>query len=697
MQPLTRLSVRRSRAKRTMPSPSFALGPLHCKRAPLLTSASVRYALRVSIQSPKPPRLDPNLRQPLQSSALDDAHLELHPETGEPQRVVWPDGWTSSSEWIGRLDSLPQQLPALPETPVRTPVPSRVPGWVKSTTTMPTISAAPTRLLAPEDVSLSVGEERLLLGRPVAERQKYAELVKMVALETGCADTRSAVTRLLEAEPSPLWHSTSASGFTLLDEVYDLAMVVRMRSGAQAIDQPRLLREVIQEIENPKLMAQHATPSCLITSIFQFGMLKGNRSAEYVRQVRDLAARGTVFLPSGVRLEASENWLEEGSDYRTQSLKLVASAYYARTYLSDPDRVVADSLVYKSTTENELFEWFLGEPMQLVAIRTADEAAARMPDDVPPYVASVVYTNDSSRHAVTVLRVNSDTVEFLNPWGRVETATTAEFLGQLWKVSRPSKSQVKPGKPYALEHSTRKGGVVDWESLSRHEQADALLAYGRWKVHDLAKAIGLSPTETDAISDFRCALAIVDRAQGSVERVVTEQLAQLPRLVYREWASTSDSMTRHKRDLVEWRESSNHLQLLRAGPAPSNEDLYRFAETLITKSVYFWRPLMRGDLLGAETPIFDKAPDSLNTKMDGTFTDFLVWLEQEQLLGAICRMETPFLKQHAEEESRHQRLWGGGEIDINDFKRAFRRQYPKLCDFVESYVQAGETGHEKGA
>lgn len=627
-----------------------------------------------------------------------DATVRLDP-AGGAAKIVWhDDGWTAPAEWLARVESRPTTLPKITPALPSTSWPSSKPAWVTQATGTEPISQTPTVLLRGDSVSVSKAEAHLLKGRPVVDQKIYASLVRMVSLETGCAQTRSALTQLLQADPSPLWCSKSAEGLRLIDELHDLAMVVRTRSASDALDQPRLLREVILEIQDARRMRQKATPSCLITAIFQHGVLHHQREAEYVRQVRDLAARGWTRLGSGVLLEASENWLNDSVDHRSQTLRLLASAYYTRTHLENPDRVVAESLVYKHAGEKELFEWFLGRPVETRSAPRPPGSADDLLNLAPPYVASIEYSSPETRHAVVVLSVAAGVVQFLNPWGRMESAPRSEFsrhLDQVWLPSARDLGAVT--KAHGLEHSRRAGGIVDWDELPSLERADALLAYGPFFVHGLAKKLGVTETELDAVNDFRVALEVVQRAENSpsASQLLRSELVAKPRVAYRQWASTVDSKTTRVRSLVEWQQAASTLDALRDRPPPTAHEVRAFVDKLMSDGLSLWRPILRAGLQGAMVPLFDASPHSTSGRsrsreFEATYLKLIQWLEQDRLLGAACRGELPRMELY--ETPRRRRGFDPNDpSDVEDFDRHVARVSSDLVDLITRHAANGSS------
>jgi hypothetical protein len=219
---------------------------------------------------------------------------------------------------------------------------------------------------------------------------------------------------------------------------------------APGIDRQQLLADVVQEVAVPEAIAQRNRGTCVPTSIEI--QLAQQDPAEYVRLISGLASpKGEVTTAGGDVLEREPGVLDDGTS-RSLSQKLLAPALMelgnARAdYDNDADEHVGGSLDGKSgltaAQADVLLESIYGRDFAFTNTGSAAEKKAGTEFVLEELEAGrdvlVGLKWGSGGHKVLVTGTETrDGVEYVrivNPWGRQELISVADFEANLRNVN----------------------------------------------------------------------------------------------------------------------------------------------------------------------------------------------------------------------------------------------------------------------
>ncbi|MDP2275939.1 MAG: hypothetical protein Q8N23_19615 [Archangium sp.] len=219
---------------------------------------------------------------------------------------------------------------------------------------------------------------------------------------------------------------------------------------ADGIDRQQLLADVVQEVAVPEAIAQRNRGTCVPTSI-EIQLAQQN-PAEYVRLISGLASpEGKVTTAGGDVLEREPGVIDDGTS-RSMSQKLLAPALMelgnARAdYDNEEDEHVGGSLDGKSgltaAQADVLLESIYGRDFAFTNTGSADEKKAGTEFVLDELKAGrdvlVGLTWGTGGHKVLVTgtetRDGVDYVKIVNPWGRQELISVADFEADLRNVN----------------------------------------------------------------------------------------------------------------------------------------------------------------------------------------------------------------------------------------------------------------------
>jgi hypothetical protein len=284
-------------------------------------------------------------------------------------------------------------------------------------------------------------EQALVEGLPPEQREQYENLQNQVAGETRAEMALQEMLldgRLLE-------ESQSSDGRTLLEELNRLATADSVHTG---LNQKQMVRDLIQEIDNPTAMAQRTSPTCAPTTAAIY--LASTNPAEYARIATDLATSNYSTMPNGHPLTRQQL---DPSDLRSQSLQLVDSAFmeyangvennYDGSTLEHNDREsgeVRDSGGLYGSEFDYLFDAVTNSDAQYIRVnddnRSDTMSQIREATENGQMVPSAIKWSKGG-HELLITGADDNYVTFINPWGKEQRMSAAEFEARLLNTHLP--------------------------------------------------------------------------------------------------------------------------------------------------------------------------------------------------------------------------------------------------------------------
>ena len=234
-------------------------------------------------------------------------------------------------------------------------------------------------------------------------------------------------------------------GRTLLQELDRMATAPDMKGD---VNQQKLVRDVVQEIDNPTAIAQRDTPTCAPTTVSYH--LAKTSPENYARIAGDLAIDGKSTLANDHTIYKQAQG--EG-DKRSESLELMDSAFmeYANgadfnydgktlEHINRDTGEVEDSGGLTSTRYEKLFDAVTGQDTTRVVAN--DDNRANMMDQIQEATESgaMVPTGikwSSGGHKLMVTKVDDQHVYYYNPHGKEERMDRSEFQARLRNTHIP--------------------------------------------------------------------------------------------------------------------------------------------------------------------------------------------------------------------------------------------------------------------
>ncbi|HEY9765584.1 MAG TPA: hypothetical protein V6C82_04440 [Chroococcales cyanobacterium] len=292
-------------------------------------------------------------------------------------------------------------------------------------------------------IKANLSQEVALLMKFSPEQQgRYEKIVH--ALPATDPEARLSLQRLL-LDGKLLEAKDKKGEGTLLDNLSKLAD----QRLEENINRGELLSDVVQEVENPVCIAQEGKGTCGASTV-QI-MLASENPAEYARLISGLASpEGKTTLANGEEIARKPGTEMEDGALRTVSTRLLVPAFMEygngmATYDNEKDKSSLMGVSYPGLTYGDfarLAEGVLNRSFEVKKSGLFNDAGdllkqvARLASP-SSHVPLVIDYPGLGFHAVQVTEVKEGRVNYINPWGRLESLGEEAFTAKLKGVLLP--------------------------------------------------------------------------------------------------------------------------------------------------------------------------------------------------------------------------------------------------------------------